>query len=62
MESNQRYYARRAAEETWRAAHAITPEARERHRELASLFQTKAETRSQAEPRSRSETQQLAAH
>ena len=42
MESDQRYYSRRAAEEQRRAARAITPEARERHRELASLFATKA--------------------
>jgi hypothetical protein len=49
MESDQRYYARRAAEEQRRAAHAVTAEARERHRELASLFRTKAEGRSHAE-------------
>jgi acyl-CoA reductase-like NAD-dependent aldehyde dehydrogenase len=42
MESDHRYYARRAAEERRRAAHAVTPEARERHRELASLFTQKA--------------------
>ena len=42
MESDYRYYSRRAAEEMRRAARAITPEARERHRELASLFETKA--------------------
>ena len=45
MESDYRYYSRRAAEEMRRAARAITPEARERHRELASLFETKAEQR-----------------
>ena len=43
MESDQRYYSRRAAEEQRRAARAITPEARERHRELANLFATKAQ-------------------
>lgn len=43
MESDQRYYARRAAEEQRRARHAITPEARARHRELADLFLTKAD-------------------
>ena len=42
MESDQRYYARRAAEEQRRARHAITPEARERHLELADLFLIKA--------------------
>jgi hypothetical protein len=41
MESDYRYYARRAAEENRRAAHAITPEARERHRELAHMFASK---------------------
>lgn len=43
MESDHRYYARRAAEEERRAAHAITPAARQRHRELAQLFAHKAE-------------------
>ena len=42
MESDQRYYARRAAEEQRRAAHAITPQARDRHRELAALFAKRA--------------------
>ena len=42
MESDQRYYARRAAEEQRRARHAITPEARARHLELADLFLIKA--------------------
>ncbi len=42
MESDHRYYSRRAAEEQGRAARAITPEARERHRELAALFATRA--------------------
>lgn len=42
MESDHRYYSRRAAEEQRRAARAITAEARERHRELASLFAAKA--------------------
>ena len=45
MESDYRYYSRRAAEERRRAAHAVTTEARERHRELASLFASKAEQR-----------------
>jgi CelD/BcsL family acetyltransferase involved in cellulose biosynthesis len=42
MESDHRYYSRRAAEEQGRAARAITPEARERHRELATLFANRA--------------------
>ena len=42
MESDYRYYSRRAAEERRRAAHAVTAEARERHNELASLFAIKA--------------------
>jgi len=42
MESDQRYFLRRAAEEQRRARHAITPAARERHTELASLFADKA--------------------
>ena len=43
MESNMRYYARRAAEEHRRAMFAVTQEARERHEELASLFAVKAQ-------------------
>ena len=42
MESDQRYYSRRAAEEYSRASRAITPAARERHSELARLFAVKA--------------------
>lgn len=42
MESDHRYYTRRAAEEQRRAGYAVTAEARERHRELASLFARKA--------------------
>ncbi len=42
MESDHRYYSRRAAEEHRRAARAITAEARERHCELASLFANRA--------------------
>lgn len=49
MESDHRYYNRRAAEEERRAAHAVTPAARERHRELAEMFQRKA-GRSSAQP------------
>lgn len=46
MESDHRYYLRRAAEEKRAAQRAITAEARERHRELAILFAGKAENRS----------------
>ncbi len=42
MESDQRYYSRRAAEEYGRACRAITPAARERHSELARMFAEKA--------------------
>jgi hypothetical protein len=45
MESDHRYYSRRADEERRRALHALTPEARERHKELASLFASKAAIR-----------------
>ena len=45
MESDFRYYSRRAAEEQRRARSAVTDEARERHRELAALFATKAAQR-----------------
>jgi hypothetical protein len=42
MESDFRYYSRRAAEERRRAERAITSAARERHSELADLFTLKA--------------------
>ncbi|MFN3387731.1 MAG: hypothetical protein ACK40O_02280 [Allosphingosinicella sp.] len=42
MESNQRYYARRASEELRAASRAVTPQARERHAGLAKLFSEKA--------------------
>ena len=48
MESDHRYFSRRAAEEQRRARHAVTPAARERHKELASLFATKAAKTGQA--------------
>lgn len=51
MESDYRYYSRRAAEERRRADYAVTAEARERHRELASLFAQKAEQRLQIRER-----------
>ena len=42
MESDHRYFMRRAAEEQRRARHAVTQAARERHIELAEVFATKA--------------------
>jgi hypothetical protein len=42
MESDFRYFSRRAAEERRRAKFAITDAARERHKELANLFASKA--------------------
>jgi hypothetical protein len=43
MESNRRYFARRAHEELRAAARALTPEARERRRALAESFAIKAQ-------------------
>lgn len=43
MESNQRYFARRASEELRAAARAVTPEARARRRALAESFAIKAQ-------------------
>lgn len=43
MESNQRYYARRAVEEHRAAARAVTPEAQARRRALAEMFMQKAQ-------------------
>jgi hypothetical protein len=42
MESDFRYFSRRAAEERRRAQFAITPEAQSRHEELADMFAAKA--------------------
>ena len=42
MESNYRYYVRRAAQESSAAARAVTPQARERHLWLAEGFSRKA--------------------
>lgn len=42
MESNERYYARRAVEELRAAARAVTPEAQARRRALAETFMAKA--------------------
>jgi hypothetical protein len=49
MESDYRYYSRRAAEERRRAAQSVTAEARERHSELASLFANRAAQRPMSE-------------
>lgn len=49
MESDFRYYSRRAAEERQRAAYAVTPEARQRHSELATMFAIKAAQRDRVE-------------
>lgn len=56
MESDHRYYLRRASEERRAADRAITNAARERHSQLASMFAAKAEQRA---PRS-SEPVQIA--
>ena len=45
MESDFRYYSRRAAEERHRAARAVTDAARCRHDELAMMFAAKAAQR-----------------
>jgi len=50
MESDFRYFSRRAAEERRRAQFAITPAAQERHNELADLFALKAGHRVGLEP------------
>ncbi len=42
MESDYRYFLRRAAEEQRRARYAVTQAAKERHKELAELFTSKA--------------------
>jgi hypothetical protein len=42
MESNERYYARRASEELRAAERAMTPEGRARRQALAELFAKKA--------------------
>jgi hypothetical protein len=43
MESNHRYWVRRALEEHNAAARAVTPEARARRRALAEAFEIKAQ-------------------
>ncbi len=43
MESNERYYARRAVEELRAVDRAVTPEAKARRLQLAELFQLKCQ-------------------
>jgi hypothetical protein len=43
MESNLRYYSRRAYEEQMAATRAITPQAQEWHRQLAEGFRQKVQ-------------------
>lgn len=50
MESNQRYYSRRAVEELRAAARAVTPEAQARRRALADLFMQKAQQSQPEQP------------
>jgi hypothetical protein len=47
MESNQRYYSRRAVEELRAAARAVTPEGQARRKALAEMFMQRAQ---QCEP------------
>jgi hypothetical protein len=42
MDTDYRFFSRRAAEETARAARALTPAARERHEQLAATFAARA--------------------
>ena len=50
MESDIRYYSRRAAEETLAAKRAMTPQAREWHSQLATSFIEKARLKAVAAP------------
>lgn len=43
MESDLRYYLRRAAEERTAAIRSVTPQARERHHQLAQEFAARAQ-------------------
>ena len=51
MESNERYYARRAVEELRAADRAVTAEAAARRRALAEAFQLKAVTQGESRHR-----------
>jgi hypothetical protein len=61
MESNHRYYARRAVEELRAAARAVTPEAQARRRALADQFARKAEECRRGDPRTMPAGQMAAA-
>jgi hypothetical protein len=50
MESNQRYYWRRASEELYAASRAITPAAESRRRELAQSYLDKLRELTGADP------------
>ncbi|MEA3000127.1 MAG: hypothetical protein QOK17_1960 [Sphingomonadales bacterium] len=51
MESNERYFSRRAREELAAAVRALTPEGKARRRALAETFLTKARECAAAEAR-----------
>ena len=53
MESNERFYARRASEELRAAERAVTPEAKARRRALAEAFQMKMQAERSPAPRAR---------
>jgi hypothetical protein len=44
MESNERYYRRRAVEERMKAQRSVTEQAREWHAKLAAVFAERAQT------------------
>lgn len=49
MESDGRYYARRAVQEASAAARAMTPQARDWHRHLAEKFTERAREQAEAQ-------------
>lgn len=49
MESNQRYYARRAAQENYAAERALTAQARAWHLQLAADFTARARAQARSE-------------
>lgn len=51
METDQEFYARRAAEEERAVERAITPDAKERHRQLAEMYRGKVGQSKGADPR-----------
>jgi hypothetical protein len=50
MESNERYYARRAVEELRGAERALTPEGKARRQALAEAFQAKCQAERKPSP------------